>query len=294
MGPTNALHVDASNVEQLQAWDGDEGAYWAAHADYFDRSASPYHEKLMTAAAIATTDRVLDVGCGAGQTTRDAARAAAAGSALGIDLSSQMIDEARRRAVAEGLSNVFFEQADAQIYQFAAGAFDVALSRSAAIFFGDQAAAFANIARALRPRGRLVLTTWQSLADNEWVREIMGALAAGRQLPSPPPNSRGPFALSDPDRIRDVLTGAGFTDVNLEGTTAGMWFGDDAADAYEFVLGLMSWMVRDLDDAARQRALGELRSTLAAHDTADGVVYESAAWTIQATRKRPPPEGNDP
>ena len=130
-----------------------------------------------------------------------------------------------------------------------------------------------------------MLTTWQSLADNEWVREIMGALAAGRELPSPRPNVRGPFALADPDRIRDVLEGAGFTDVELEGTRAGMWFGNDADDAYEFVLGLMSWMVRDLDDAARQRALDDLRSTITAHDTADGVVYESAAWTIRAIRK---------
>ncbi len=174
MAPTNALQVDASNVDQLHAWDGDEGAYWAAHADYFDRSASPYHEKLMAAAAIALTDRVLDIGCGAGQTTRDAGRAATAGSALGVDLSSRMIDTARRRATAEGVTNAFFEQADAQIHPFEAGAFDVAISRSAAMFFGDQAAAFSNIARALRPHGRLVLTTWQSLADNEWVREIIG------------------------------------------------------------------------------------------------------------------------
>jgi SAM-dependent methyltransferase len=284
MAPTNALQVDASNVDQLHAWDGDEGAYWAAHADYFDRSASPYHEKLMAAAAIALTDRVLDIGCGAGQTTRDAGRAATAGSALGVDLSSRMIDAARRRATAEGVTNAFFEQADAQIHPFEAGAFDVAISRSAAMFFGDQAAAFSNIARALRPHGRLVLTTWQSLADNEWVREIMGALAAGKEMPAPPPNARGPFALSDPDRIRDVLTSAGFTNVELEETRAGMWFGNDANDAYEFVLGLMSWMVRDLDDATRQQALGDLRSSLNAHNSGHGVVYGSAAWTIQATR----------
>ena len=102
MAPTDAVQVDASNAEQFGAWDGEEGAYWAAHADYFDRSASPYHEKLMTAAAIAAIDRVLDIGCGAGQTTRDAARAARAGSALGVDLSSRMIEEARRRVCRRG------------------------------------------------------------------------------------------------------------------------------------------------------------------------------------------------
>src|SRR5215211_6128138 len=99
------LVVDPSNAEQAQAWDGDEGAYWAAHAERFDRSVAAYHRPFMTAAAITPTDRVLDVGCGTGQTTRDAARAATAGSALGVDLSARMIDYARQQAASEGLTN---------------------------------------------------------------------------------------------------------------------------------------------------------------------------------------------
>ena len=283
MTVTNAVPVSSSNIEQLRAWDGDEGDYWAGNAEYFDRSVAVYHERLLTAAAIGERDLVLDLGCGTGQTTRDAARQTG-GSALGVDLSSRMLDYARRRATEEGVTNATFVQADAQIHPFGAGVYDVAISRTAAMFFGDQTAAFGNIGRALRSGGRLALVTWQPLASNEWIREISGALAAGRDLPSPPPDAPGPFSLSEPDRVRTVLTNAGFSDVDLEGTAAGMWFGHDADDAHRFVLGLMGWMLGGLDDAGHARAIDALHATMAAHATPDGVFFESAAWTIQATR----------
>ena len=284
MTATNAVPVDSSNIEQLRAWDGDEGEYWVENAEYFDRSVAVYHERLLDVAAIGEGDRVLDVGCGTGKTARDAARAASAGSALGVDLSSRMLEVASRLAAEEGVTNVTFAQADAQIHPFEHGAYDVVISCTAAMFFGDHVAAFRNIGRALRPGGRLVLVTWQPLAGNEWIREISGALAAGRELPAPSPDAPGPFALSDPDRVRSVLTSAGFSDIELDGTTAGMWFGNDADDAHRFVLGLMGWMLGGLDDAGRARAIDALHATMTAHATPDGVLFESAAWTIQATR----------
>jgi len=228
---------------------------------------------------------VLDVGCGSGQTTRDAARGASTGSALGIDLSSEMLSVARQRAAAEKLTNIAFLQADAQIHPFEPESFDIAIGRSSAMFFGDLVTAFTNIAHALRPGGRLVLTTWQPISENEWIREISGALAAGRSLPGPPPNARGPFALSDPARVREILETAGFRDVDLEPVTAGMWFGDDANDAHDFILGLMGWMLEGLDDATRGRALAGLRSTVTAHETPQGVMYASGVWVIRATRR---------
>jgi SAM-dependent methyltransferase len=284
MAATNAVHVHPSNAEQLRAWDGDEGAYWAANAEHFERALAAYHDPFFTAAAITSTDRVLDIGCGTGLTTRDAARRATSGSALGVDLSSPMIDHARRRAAAEGIGNVAFEQADAQIRPFEAGAFDVAISQTGAMFFGDLTAAFVNIGRALRPAGRLVLLAWQPLPNNEWVRELTGALAAGRALPAPPADAPGPFSLADPKRVRAILEAAGFSEIEHRGTTADLWFGNDADDAYRFVLGLLGWMLEGLDDAGRARALDGLRSTVAAHGTDRGVIYGSAAWLTSATR----------
>ena len=284
MAATSAVPVHPSNADQLQAWDGDEGAYWAEHPEYFDRSVAAYHERLLAAATIAGSDRVLDIGCGTGQTTRDAARAAAGGSAVGVDLSARMLEVARRQAAHEALPNVSFEQVDAQVHPFPPESFDVAISRTGTMFFGDLTAAFTNISHALVRGGRLVLVAWQPLAANEWIREISSALAAGRDLPAPPSDAPGPFSLSDPDRVRGILTAAGFTGVELDGTDAGMWFGADAEDAHRFVLGLMGWMLQGLDETGRARAVDGLRTTMAAHQTGDGVVFGSAAWTITATR----------
>jgi SAM-dependent methyltransferase len=279
-----ALQIAPSNAGQAEAWDGSEGAYWAAHADHFDRAIAAYHLPFLDAAAIATGEQVLDIGCGTGQTTRDAARLAPAGGALGVDLSAEMIALARRLAAAEGLPNARFEQADAQICPFRAGGFDVAISRTGAMFFGDPHAAFTNIARALRGQGRLALLSWQPLPANEWVAELTAALAVGRNLPVPPPQAPGPFALADPERVRQLLTGAGFTGIEVDPVQAPMWFGTGPADAYDFALGLLGWMLEGLDESQRSRALGALRATVTAHSTADGVVYRSGAWLIRARR----------
>ncbi len=284
MSSTDAVQVHPSNAEQLRAWDGDEGAYWAAEAEYFDRAVADYAPRFLDASAIGETEQVLDIGCGTGQTTRDAARAATAGAALGVDLSSAMLEYARRRTAEEGIANAHFEQVDAQVHRFETAAFDAAISRTGAMFFGDPIAAFTNIARAVRPGGRLVLLTWQPLSDNEWIREFSAALAAGRDLPAPPPDAPGPFSLSDPQRVRDVLTHGGFTNIELERATAGMWFGTDADDAYRFVLGFLGWMLDDVDDTRRDQARAALRASAAAHETDRGVIYDSAAWIMRATR----------
>jgi len=281
---TSTVHVDPSNAAQLQAWDGDEGAYWAANADHYDRSVEVHHHRLLAAAGIGTADRVLDIGCGTGQLSRDAARAATAGATLGVDLSSAMLEIAGARAAQEQLTNVAFEQLDAQIHPFQAEAFDRVLSRTGVMFFGDPVAAFTNIGLALGPGGRMALLAWQPLWENEWIRELSTALAAGRDMPLPPADAPGPFALSDPDRVRSLLSGAGFTDAELLGTQGAMWFGTDADDAHRFVLGQLGWMLQGLDDAGRARGLDALRASVSSHESDQGVLYDSAAWIITATR----------
>lgn len=276
--------MDPGNAEQAGAWDGDEGAYWAGNADRFDKALAAYHDRFLAAAAIGRADRVLDIGCGTGQTTRDAARTAADGLALGVDLSGQMIALARRLAAGHGIANARFEQADAQIHPFPAASFDVAISRTGTMFFADPAAAFTNIARALRPGGRLALLVWQGPQANEWIRELGDALAAGRDLPAPPAGAPGPFAQADPQAAQAVLAAAGFTQIEFDGLEEPMWFGTGADDAHRFVLGMLGWMLHGLDDAGRSRALGNLRATVTAHDTGHGCLYQSAAWLIRATR----------
>jgi SAM-dependent methyltransferase len=284
MSGSRQLQVDPSNKASFEAWDGDEGAFWAEHAARFDAAVAGYRDEFLAATAIGPDDRVLDIGCGTGQTTRDAARAASRAFAFGVDLSAKMIERARRLAADEGVTNARFEQADAQVHPFDDAAFDVAISRTGTMFFGDPVAAFSNIARALRRDGRLVMATWQALDDNEWIREIRNALAAGRDMPAPPPDAPGPFSLSEPDRVRDLLGRTGFGGIELRAVRAPMRFGDGVDDACSFILGVAGWMLDGLDDDGRRRALDALRATIAAHETADGVLFGSAMWMVGARR----------
>jgi SAM-dependent methyltransferase len=284
MAEATAVRVDPANAGQARAWDGDEGAYWADHAQRFDRAVAAYHGTLMAACGIARGGRVLDIGCGTGQTTRDAARATRPGSALGVDLSARMIKLARRLAASQNIGNVSFEQADAQIYPFPPASFDVAISRTGTMFFGDPAAAFTNIGRALRPGGRMVMLVWQGPGPNEWIRELGGALAAGRDLPAPLPGAPGPFALADPGRARTLLAAAGFSEITLDALHEAMWFGSEPDDACRFVLGLMGWMLDGLDGTGRRRALDALSATVTAHAGRDGITFASGTWLIRAVR----------
>jgi SAM-dependent methyltransferase len=281
----NRAQVDPSNVEQARAWDGDEGTYWAANAERFDALLAAYRNPLLQTAAIGSAEQVLDIGCGTGQTSRDAARAAASGAVLGIDLSSQMIDLARRLAVADGIANARFVQGDAQVYAFEPEAFDIAISRAGATFFGDPVAAFRNIAGALRSGGRLTLLASQALQHNEWLIETFGALAGGRDVPTPPAEAPGPFAFADPDRVHAILGTAGFHDIRVNSLSAPMYLGTDASDACDFVLGLFGWLVNRLDEGGRARALDALRATLTAHQTDQGVAYDSSVWIVTGHKR---------
>jgi SAM-dependent methyltransferase len=179
---------------------------------------------------------------------------------------------------------VTFQQADAQIHPFPDQHFDITISRSGAMFFGTAAVAFRNIARAVRPGGRLVLLSWQPLVRNEWVSTFRAALAVSRELPTPPQDAPGPFSLSDPDRVRGLLTSAGFADVRLQGLSEALYFGCDPDDACQFISGQLAWMIHNLDTDTRARAVECLRATMADHQTDRGVLYDSATWLIKARR----------
>lgn len=271
-----------SNANQLTAWNGTTGEFWVARAERFNEGVANYHGQFLDAAAIEPADTVLDIGCGSGQTTRDAARRASEGSALGVDLSAPLLDLARGLAEREQVPNVRFEQLDAQVHPFPDAHFDVAISRNGAMFFGDPPAAFANIARALRPGGRLVLLAWQAHDSNEWLRTFRSILAGDREPSMPPPGAPSPWSLSDPDQVRKLLTTAGFEDVRLRGLSEPMYFGRDAEDAYRFVTGMHAASLDELDADTRARVLDTLRADLIEHETDRGVYYDSAAWLIQA------------
>ncbi len=121
-------------------------------------------------------------------------------------------------------------------------------------------------------------------SENEWFTAFTGALAAGRDLPSPPPDAPHPFSMSDPDRVSGLLEAAGFDDIVVSEARSPMTFGATAREAYDFVLGQLGWLVADLDDTRREAALRALMQTMQEHDSGDGVRFGSAMWLIGARR----------
>lgn len=251
-----------------------------------EQLASGYDKALLEAAGMEDGARVLDIGCGSGSSSRAAARAVGAGSVLGIDLSAAAVNRAQALARAEGLDNVAFEQGDAATAAFGAASFDVAVSRFGAMYFGHPVPAFANVAGALRPGGRLALVAWRETDRNEWMTEVAGALAMGRALPERPAGTPGAFGLAGADHVRRTLNDAGFVDVCLDERSEPVSFGPDAEAAYALVStqGLARDLLGGLDADARKAALAALRGVLAAHETPEGVLFGSSCWLVTARR----------
>ena len=278
-------------VDQAEYWNV-SGTAWVRFADVLDRHTGPYGDAAIAALAPARGARLLDIGCGCGATTLELARRVGPhGAVTGVDLSAPMLDLARRRAADAGIRNVAFVEGDAgaaPLAELAGGALDGALSRFGVMFFPDPVAGFANVAVALRPGARLAAVVWQDLNANPWWTVPVEA-ATGALGPMSVPTSAdepGPFSLADPGRVRSVLGSAGFVDVALEATAAGVSLRDghldqDAAEALQ--AGPMRRLWEPADDGARAAAVAAVREAIAPYRVEGGYFLPGAAWVVTAS-----------
>jgi SAM-dependent methyltransferase len=249
----------------------------------YDAEVRRHDEVLRPAWDIQPHEHVLDIGCGLGQTTCAAARMARAGSALGVDISAPAIERARELARTQGIRNVVFERADAQVHPFPQERFDLAISRFGTMFFADPVAAFGNLRRALRPGGRLVMMVWQAPDRNEWEVAIRQSLAEPGGSAATGPDA---FSLADPPAVRGILEAAGFADVTFTDVHEPVYYGQDVAAALDWVrrFACTREALGRLEPAAAAGALGRLREMLAGHLNEDGVWFDSRAWIVTARR----------
>jgi len=253
----------------------------------YDAELRRHNEVLRRALGVQLHDHVLDIGCGTGQTTREAARTAQAGGALGVDIAVSAIKRARELTRAEGPGNVTFEHANAQVHRFPHERFDLAISRFGTMFFDDPHAAFANISRALRPAGRLVMMVWQAHERNEWDVAIHQSLGAAEEPVTIPSGGPDAFSLADPPAVKEILNAAGFDDVAFTDVHEPVYYGPDVAAALDWVRGFACTKdaLKTLDPATAARGAERLREMLAAHLSEDGIWFDSRAWIVTARRR---------
>ena len=262
-----------ANREALEAWNGESGRRWVLNPDRRDEFAAPVGDALLAVAGLRSGEVVLDVGCGCGATTLAAAEATGdRGAAHGVDLSAPMLDVARRRLDARGLTNVTFSLADAQTRRFDP-THDVLISRFGTMFFDDPDAAFANLATGLRPGGRLAIATWQPLLANDWLTIPLAALLRYVALPDTSSGGPGMFAQSDPEVIHATLQGAGYRDIDVQPVDVNLRLGDDARAATEHLAGMGSGraLLARIAEADRRPALDAVAEVLQDHRGDDGV-----------------------
>lgn len=279
--------TNPANANQATYWNELGGPTWAELSPLLDRQIEGVGRAAMDALAPRPGERLLDVGCGCGQTSLALAdRVSPGGEVVGIDLSRPMLEVARQRLAEERAANVQFLEADAQTTAFERAPFDGVYSRFGVMFFADPTAAFRNLLAALKPGGRLAFVCWRSLAENPWMTEPMAAAAA--QLPAAPPpldpNAPGPFAFADPQRVRGILEDAGFAEVALTPLDAPIG-GNSLADSLKLALrvGPLGARLRETPEF-RAKVTDAVRAALDPH-VRDGAVWmPGAVWIVKARR----------
>jgi SAM-dependent methyltransferase len=270
---------------QIDYWNNQAGGVWAELQDQMDRQLAPLGERAIQALDPKPGEKILDVGCGCGDSTLTLGRAVgAAGQVVGLDVSHPMLEVARRRGAESGLK-VGFTQADAETEPLDQD-FDAIYSRFGVMFFANPTAAFRNLLGALKPGGRMAFVCWRPPEEVEILS--LPLRAALTILPSPPardPDGPGPFGLANAERTRRILAEAGFADIDIQPFDTPVGSGGlEETVALTQRIGPLGALLRESPDKA-PAAIEAVREALRAHDGPDGVKLNGAVWIVTARKQ---------
>jgi SAM-dependent methyltransferase len=279
--------MPTDNSEQIADWNGAMGRLWAEHQSQIDTVVVPFGVAALATAAPEAGERAIDVGCGCGDTTIEIARIVGErGNVLGVDVSQPMLEVARLRASRAGRTNLEFREADASSTPLPVG-MDLLFSRFGVMFFAEPAAAFSHLRASLRAGGRCVFVCWRTPRDNAWAMAPLAAARAAMAVTPPPadPNAPGPFAFADEERVRALLAGAGFADIEFRRFDQMLALGETPQDATEYAMriGPTSRFAREMGDAhlpTIRKAVEQAFEQLA--DTDGRVNLVGSTWIVSA------------
>lgn len=270
-----------ANQQQYQYWNGPGGATWALNQARLDDMLTPLSAAAIRSAAAAAGERVMDIGCGCGDTS--IALALNGAQVEGVDLSKPMLDLARQRT--EDMHSVSFTQADASVVPFASPV-QLLFSRFGVMFFDKPIEAFSHLHSGLSEAGRLVFICWQKPSANPWMS--LGGKALQPFLPAPAiapdPRVPGPFAFADRNFIEVVLAEAGFSEIVINSLKKDLKVADtlDEAMLMQGQVGPAARAIAELSGDNLKKALAALRHALEDYMSDDGLWLGSATWLVQA------------
>jgi ubiquinone/menaquinone biosynthesis C-methylase UbiE len=274
------------NADQIAYWNGPNGERWVRRQEMQDVVLGPVSDVLIDRAAPKVGERVIDIGCGCGATTfAFANKVGARGHVLGVDISAPMLALARELAPAD--APLEFSLADATVQAFQPASFDLLVSRFGVMFFAEPAVSFANMRKALRASGRVAFACWRTPRDNPWM--MMPLMAAYKHVPKLPemgPEDPGPFAFANEERVRRILTEAGFSKIALErhdlSLDVAVGRGLDAAVNTAVEIGPVSRALEGQPPETVAAVAASVREALAPHLKANNVALGASIWIVTA------------
>ena len=286
------LQVAADNEEATEAWSGVLFDRFVEYRDLIVRGLADHGEVAMSAYPPKTGDRVLDIGCGFGDTTQRLAELVGPdGEAVGVDVSEPFVEASIAEATESRVESVTFRVGDVQVMDLD-GPYDYVFSRMGIMFFANPVAAMRNVRRAMTPGARLVGVVWRRKLDNPWVQRAESVVERYLEEPEEsdePTCGPGPFSMADADTITEQLTIAGFEGISLRRCDLPIKIGNDLDHAVRFnmALGPAAEVIRLVGHEAeeiRPKLEAEIREVLADYDRGhDGVLAPASTWIVNAT-----------
>lgn len=281
--------VAPANQEATDAWSGPLFERFVRFRPYVAQGMSTHSDVALRVNPPSPGDRVLDIGCGWGDTTLKLATLVGDGEVIGVDVAEPFIDLARKEAAEAGVTNVEYRLGDVQVADLG-GPYDYVFSRMGVMFFANPVAALRNIRAAMRPGGRACFCVWRRKLDNLWVWEAEQVVEQYLEHPEEtdePSCGPGPFSMANADTLTEQMRIAGFEAIELRRSDLPMTMGaslDDAVDL-TMAIGPAGEVLRLWGDRAeeiRPRIASEIRGRLEQFETADGVVAPASTWIVSA------------